>query len=399
MDFQPNARILDLTRRMREIVDNDVIALEPKFLTEGFDAVYEALEGVRKKIKAAGLWAPNHPPEYGGMGLALVDHGLVSEVLGRSPLGHYSFGCNAPDAGNIETLHLFGNPQQKAEWLPRIVGGERSAFVMTERDNSGANPIFLSTTAVREGDEWVINGKKWFITGAQGAVVNLVMVATDPKAGPHSRQSIIIVPSNTPGYSIDKATPIMGHANGGPYGHCEVSFTECRVPYHNLLGREGEGFRMAQARLGPGRIHHCMRWLGICARSLELMTQRAATRVIGEGDRRLADSDIIKTWIAECAAEIRAARLMTLFTAWRIEQVGTKEARNDISMIKYHVAEVLMKVVDRAMQVHGALGITDYTPLSFFYREDRGSRIYDGPDEVHKLSVARRIIERGGRID
>lgn len=399
MDFQPSARILDITRRMREIVDNDVIPLEPRFLTEGFGAVFSELEGVRKKIKAAGLWAPNHPPAYGGMGLNLVDHGLVSEVLGRTPLGHYSFGCNAPDAGNIETLHLFGNPQQKAAWLPRIVGGERSIFVMTERDNSGANPIFLTTTAVREGDEWVLNGKKWFITGAQGAVVALLMACTDQKAGAHGRQSIIIVPTNTPGYRVEKATPIMGHAHEGLFGHCEVSFENCRVPYDNLLGKEGEGFRMAQARLGPGRIHHCMRWLGICNRSLELMTQRAATRVIGEGDRRLADSDIIKTWIAEAAAEIRACRLMTLYTAWRIEQVGAKEARNDISMIKYHVAEVLMKIIDRAIQVHGALGITDYTPLSFFYREDRGSRIYDGPDEVHKIAVARRIIERGGRVD
>ena len=332
------------------------------------------------------------------MGLNLVDHGLVSEVLGRSPLGHYAFGCNAPDAGNIETLHLFGNAQQKAEWLPRIVGGERSCFIMTERDNSGANPIFMTTTAVRDGDEWVLNGSKWFITGAQGAVINLVMAMTDPKAGPHARQSIILVPGGTPGYVIEKATPIMGHANDGLFGHCEVRFENCRVPYENLLGREGEGFRMAQARLGPGRIHHCMRWLGICNRSLELMTQRAAARVIGEPDRRLADSDIIRSWIAECAAEIRAARWMTLYTAWRIEQVGAKEARDDISMIKYHVADVLMKVVDRAIQVHGAMGITDYTPLSFFYREDRGSRIYDGPDEVHKLTVARRLIERGGRL-
>ena len=399
MDFQPNAQILEITRRMREIVDNDILPIEHRFLTEGFHPVFDDLQAVRKKIKAAGLWAPNHPREYGGMGLDLVDHGLVSEVLGRTPLGHYSFGCNAPDAGNIETLHLFANPQQKAEWLPRIVGGERSAFVMTERDNSGANPIFLQTTAVRDGDEWVLNGTKWFITAVEGAVLCLVMVTTNPKAGGHGRQSIILVPTNTPGFKIDKTTPIMGHAGGGPFGHCEVSFNNCRVPYDNLLGKEGEGFLMAQARLGPGRIHHCMRWLGICNRSLELMTQRAATRVIGEGDRRLADSDIIKTWIAECAAEIRAARLMTLFTAWRIEQVGAKEARNDISMIKYHVAEVLMKVIDRAIQVHGALGITEYTPLSFFYREDRGSRIYDGPDEVHKLTVARRIIERGGRVD
>ena len=215
MDFQPNARILDITRRMREIIDHDVIPLEAVFLTEGFDAVFEPLNRVRRKIKDAGLWAPNHPEEYGGMGLNLVDHGLVSEVLGRTPLGHYSFGCNAPDAGNIETLHLFGSAQQKAEWLPRVVGGERSAFVMTERDNSGANPIFLSTTAVRQGSEWVLNGRKWFITGAQGTIINLVMACTDPNGGPHSRQSIILVPTGTPGYTVDKATPIMGHANTG----------------------------------------------------------------------------------------------------------------------------------------------------------------------------------------
>ena len=399
MDFQPSARILDIAARIRELLDNDVIPLEGRFLTEGFAAVEKPLEAVRRKIKAAGLFAPNHPVEYGGMGLDLVDHGLVSEVLGRTPLGHYAFGCNAPDAGNIETLHLFGNAEQKAAWLPRIVAGERSCFIMTERDNSGANPIFLQTSAVRDGDEWVINGTKWFITGAEGAVVNLVMATTNPTAGAHARQSIIIVPAGTPGYHIEKATPIMGHANDGLFGHCEVRFDHCRVPYDNLLGREGEGFRMAQARLGPGRIHHCMRWIGICNRSLELLTQRASTRVIGEGDRRLADSDIIRAWIAECAAEIRAARLMTLYTAWRIEQVGAKEARNDISMIKYHVADVLMKVVDRAIQVHGAMGITDYTPLSFFYREDRGSRIYDGPDEVHKLAVARRLVERGGRVE
>ena len=399
MDFTPSARSVDVTTRMREMLDNDVIPLEPDFLARGFGAVQKPLDAVRRKIKAAGLFAPNHPVEYGGMGLSLVDHGLVSEVLGRSPLGHYAFGCNAPDAGNIETLHLFGNAQQKAEWLPRIVAGERSCFVMTERDNSGANPIFLQTSAVRDGDEWVLNGSKWFITGAEGAIVNLVMATTNPEAGAHGRQSIIIVPAGTPGYIIEKATPIMGHANEGVFGHCEVRFDNCRVPYANLLGREGEGFRMAQARLGPGRIHHCMRWLGICNRSLELMTQRASTRVIGEPDRRLADSDIIRTWIAECAAEIRAARLMTLYTAWRIEQVGAKEARNDISMIKYHVADVLMKVVDRAIQVHGSMGMTEYTPLSFFYREDRGSRIYDGPDEVHKLTVARRIVERGGRVD
>ncbi|MEM7543323.1 MAG: acyl-CoA dehydrogenase family protein [Pseudomonadota bacterium] len=393
IDFQPSDEILEITMRMRQFVDDELVPLEPKMMEEGFGAVLGELEEKRKKVKELGLWAPNHPQEYGGLGLDLVNHGLVSEVLGRSPMGHYTFGCNAPDAGNIETMHLFGSDAQKAEWLPRMVGGDRTCFVMTERNNSGANPLFLETSAERDGDEWVINGKKWFITGAEGAVLGLVMVTTDPDAPPHDRQSIILVPAGTPGFSIDKSTPIMGHPGASIMGHCEVSFNDCRVPIENLLGEEGQGFRMAQARLGPGRIHHCMRWMGICARSLDMMIERTSTRVIGADDRRLADSDLMKAWIAECSAEIDAARWLILHCAWRIEQVGTKEARNDISKIKYHCADVLMKVVDRAIQVHGALGITDYTVLSHFYREDRGSRIYDGPDEVHKLSVARRLLK------
>ena len=393
MDFQPSAQILELTARMREFVDNEVIPLEAEFLEHGYGAVLAEVRNKQDRVKALGMWAPNHPPEYGGLGLGLVEHGLVSEVLGRSPLGHPVFGCNAPDAGNIETMHLFGSDAQKAAWLPRMVAGERTAFVMTERNNSGANPIFLETSAVRDGDEWVINGEKWFITGAEGAVMYLVMATTNPAGAPHDRQSIIIVPAATPGFSVDKVTPIMGHAQADLFGHCEVSFRNCRVPVDHLLGHENQGFRMAQARLGPGRIHHCMRWIGICHRSLDMMINRAAERVIGEPDRRLADSDLIKVWIAECEAEIAATRLLTLHCAWRIEQVGAKEARNDISMIKYHGAEVLRKVVDLAMQVHGSYGMTDYTVLSHFYREDRGSRIYDGPDEVHKLAVARRALQ------
>jgi acyl-CoA dehydrogenase len=393
LDFQPSDEILEITARMREFVDRELLPLEPKMMEEGFGAVLPELDEKRNEVKALGLWAPNHPQEYGGMGLDLVDHGLVSEVLGRTPMGHYTFGCNAPDAGNIETMHLFGTDEQKAAWLPRMVSGERTCFVMTERDNSGANPLFMETTAVRDGDEWVINGSKWFITGAEGAMMGLAMVETDPDAVPHDRQSIIIVPSETPGYRVEKSTPIMGHPGASIMGHCEVRFDDCRVPIGNLLGEQGQGFRMAQARLGPGRIHHCMRWLGICARSLDMIVARASSRVIGVDGRLLADSDLIRSWIAECAAEIDAARWLTLYCAWRIEKVGTKEARNDISKIKYHVADVLMKVVDRAIQVHGALGITDYTVLSHFYREDRGSRIYDGPDEVHKLAVARRILK------
>jgi alkylation response protein AidB-like acyl-CoA dehydrogenase len=263
VDFQASAEILELTGRIRDFLDREIVPLEAQFLEEGYSAVLAAVKDKQTRVKELGLWAPNHPVEYGGLGLNLVDHGLVSEVLGRSPLGHVVFGCNAPDAGNIETMHLFGSDAQKAAWLPRMVGGERTAFVMTERNNSGANPLFLETSAVRDGDEWVLNGEKWFITGAEGAMMYLVMATTDAGGAPHARQSIIIVPAGTPGFSVDKVTPIMGHAQRDLFGHCEVSFTNCRVPIANLLGEENQGFGLAQARLGPGRIHHCMRWIGI----------------------------------------------------------------------------------------------------------------------------------------
>ncbi|MCC7411891.1 MAG: acyl-CoA dehydrogenase family protein [Gammaproteobacteria bacterium] len=393
MDFTPSQAILDICARIREIVDAEVVPLEPQFLAEGAGAVLPAIREKRAKVKALGLFAPNHPREYGGMGLDLVDHGLVSEVLGRSPLGHYVFGCNAPDAGNIELLHMFGTAAQKQTWLPGLVGGEmRSCFGMTEPGNSGANPLFLETRAELDGEHWVINGDKWFTTGADGSSLCIVMAVTDPHAGAHERASMILVPADAPGYRHVRNTPVMGHAGEDLYSHGEVSFDDCRVPAENLLGERGKGFALAQYRLGPGRIHHCMRWLGICARSLDLMMARAADRVIGTGNRHLADSDIVKAWIAESAAEIEAARLLVLRTAWRIEQVGSKAARNDISMIKYFVADVLRKVVDRALQAHGGLGMTEYTPIAWFYREERAARIYDGPDEVHKLSVARRML-------
>ncbi len=396
MDFKPSDRILEITARMRSFVERELLPLEPQLLQDGFGSLIPLLDVKRAQVRALGLWAPNHPREYGGMGLDLVDHGLVSEVLGRTPLGHYAFGCNAPDAGNIELLHQFGTEAQKGEWLPKLVGGQmRSCFGMTERNNSGANPLFLETRAERRGDEYIINGEKWFTTGADGSGLCIVMAVTDPDGPPHQRASMILVPTNTPGYVFERNTKIMGHADQGLFSHAEIRFDDCRVPAANRLGGEGEGFRLAQVRLGPGRIHHCMRWLGICARSLDMLAARATQRVIGERDRRLIESDIIKAWIAECAAEIEAARLLTLQTAWRIEREGAKAARNDISMIKYYVAGILQRVVDRALQAHGGLGMTDYTVLAWFYREERASRIYDGPDEVHKLAVARRII-RGG---
>lgn len=395
MDFEPDGRTRELVEKITGFVNEELLPLELPFLQQGFAAVLPELARKRERVKSLGLWAPAHPPEFGGMGLPLTDFALVSEALGRTPLGHYVFNCQAPDIGNIELLHLFGSESQKQRWLPALVAGEiRSCFGMTERDNSGANPLFMRATATREGDDWVLNGRKWFCTGADGASLCVAMMVTDAdNPAPHARASMILVPTDTAGFFLERNTPIMGQAGADWASHGEVRFENCRVPVENLLGAAGDGFRLAQARLGPGRIHHCMRWLGICARVLEIMTRRAAKRVIGDRDRRLIDSDIIKAWIAESAAEIQGARLMTLYTAWRIEKIGAREARNDISMIKFQVAGVLQKVLDRAIQVHGGLGVTDYTLLAFLFREERAARIYDGPDEVHKIAVARRLLK------
>jgi acyl-CoA dehydrogenase len=394
MDFTISPETNELVARVREYVDSRLVPLEPRLLEDGFGAVLDELRSCRAEVQKLGLWAPNYPLEYGGLGADLVTHGLISEALGRCPLGHYAFGCNAPDAGNAELLHMYGSEEQKREWLAPLAAGDiRTCFGMTEAANSGANPLMLETRAVLDGDEWVINGDKWFTTGADGAALCIVMAVTDPDASPHQRASMLLVPVATPGYQLVRNTPIMGHAGIDLFSHGEIRFQDCRVPLDNLLGPRGEGFRLAQARLGPGRIHHCMRWLGICERAMELMLRRATTREISPDGKLLADSDIVKEWIADSAAEIRAARLMVLHTAWRIEHAGARAARDEVSMIKYYVAGVLQRVLDRALQLHGGLGMTDYTVLAWYYREERAARIYDGPDEVHKLSVARRLLK------
>lgn len=394
MDFSIDSETEALVAHYREFVDARLIPLEPQLLEQGMEPLLGPIAELRAEVRALGLWGPNFPRELGGRGLDLLTHGLVSEALGRCPLGHYVFGCNAPDAGNVELLHQYADDEQKRAWLEPLARGEiRSCFGMTEADNSGANPLMLSTTAELQGDEWVINGRKWFTTGADGAALCIVMAVTDPQAPPHKRASMILVPTDNPGYRLRRNTPIMGHVGKDLFSHGEIEFVECRVPAGNLLGPRAEGFKLAQARLGPGRIHHCMRWLGICQRALDLMIRRAASRQISPDGARLADSDLIRGWIGESAAEIKAARLMVLQAAWRIEHAGARAARDDVSMIKFYVAGVLQRVVDRALQVHGGLGVTDYTVLAWYYREERAARIYDGPDEVHKLSVARRLLK------
>lgn len=394
MDFSINEKTTELLQKISGFLEKEVYPRERHFLEKGFFAVEPELSALRDKVKAMGLWAPQLPKELGGMGLSLLAFGLVSEVLGRTPLGHYLFGCQAPDAGNMEILHKYGTEAQKETYLLPLARGEiRSCFSMTEPDNPGSNPTQLRCTAVKDGDDYVINGRKWFTTAAEGASFAVVMAVTNPDAPPHLRATQIIVPTNTPGFIRVRNIPVMGHAGEGYASHAEIHYQNCRVPQANRLGPEGHGFLIAQERLGPGRIHHCMRWLGVAGRAFDMMCQRALSRSIDEKDT-LANRQIIQAWIAESRAKIEAARLMVLHTAWTIDQHGFSAAQEMISLIKFYVADVMLDVVDKAIQVHGALGISDDTVLAYFYSQERGARIYDGPDEVHKISAARKILKR-----
>jgi len=393
MEFTVSERLQTILDMIREFVDREIVPMEHDFATKGFKEMQPEIEEKRNMVRKMELWAPLHPKEFGGMGLKLTEYALVAEVLGRTPLGLYIFGCQAPDAGNIEILHKYGNEEQKEKYCrPNVEGKIRSCFSMTEVEVAGSNPTWLLTTAVKDGDEWVINGHKWYTSCAEGSAFAIVMAETNPEAeSRHMRASMIIVPSGTPGFNIVRNVSVMGHVGDGWTSHAEVRYENCRVPLKNVLGGEGMGFVMAQERLGPGRIHHCMRWIGICNRAFDLMCSYALKR------RRtptevLADSDVIKTYIADSAADILASRLMVLNTAWTIENVGVKAAMKEISMIKFFVANAMQRVIDRALQVHGGLGMTDDTPIATWYRGERASRIYDGADEVHKISVARRYL-------
>jgi alkylation response protein AidB-like acyl-CoA dehydrogenase len=393
MDFAVPAETQALVDKMRAFLAAEVVPLERALATEGFFAIEPRLGALRERVKALGLWGPQVPRDVGGMGLPLMQHAFVSEVLGRSPLGHYVFGAQAPDAGNLEILHKYGTPEQKARWLRPLAAGElRSCFSMTEPDSPGSNPTQLACRAVKDGDSWVIDGRKWFTSSADGAAFAIVMAVSAPEAPPHQRATMIIVPTDTPGFRRVRNISVMGHPGEGHPSHAEIVYEKCRVPLANTLGPEGAGFLIAQERLGPGRIHHCMRWLGICDRAFELMCQRAASRRVDA--ETLAEKGIVQAWIAESRAEINAARLLVLDAAWKIDQHGFRAAQEEISLIKFHVAGVLQAVLDRAIQVHGALGITDDTPLAGWWAHERGARIYDGPDEVHKIAAARRIVRR-----
>jgi acyl-CoA dehydrogenase len=383
MDFSTPSRVQALLPQVRAFVNEELISLEPAFLNGEFSDLLPALAEKRAQVKALGLWAPHLPVAYGGLGLSLLEFAFLSEELGRSPLGHYAFNCQAPDIANMTVLLAYGTDAQKAAFLEPLARGDiRSCFAMTEPEFAGSNPVLMGATAVKDGDDYVINAHKWFTTGAEGASFAIVMALTDPDhPDRHRRASQIIVPLDTPGYTRLRNISIMGEAGSDHASHAEVRFTDVRVPQTNRLGPEGDGFKIAQERLGPGRIHHCMRWIGICQRALDLACAYAAQRKLSSS-ATLADQQAVQHRLAEGRIAVDAARWQVLHAA-----------RIEISAIKVNVANVLMQVLDNAIQIHGGLGLTDDTPLAHWYRHERGGRIYDGADEVHKWVIARAMLQ------
>ena len=391
-------RTKELRPAIQAYLNKHVLPNELAWLKKPFSELEPMLRTHKKAMENLGIWNLYHGPDNGGPGLTLTEVAQVGETLGQTVFGLFLCNAQAPDAGNLELLLKYANPDLQERFVVPMLAGEiRSCFGMTEPDLAGSNPVRMHTTAVREGDNYVINGRKWFTTGADGAKLCIVMAITNPEAEkPHNRASMIVVPTDTAGFSRERNISIMGHEGSGWLSHAEVSLTNVRVPVSNRLGGEGEGFLLAQERLGPGRIHHCMRWIGMAERSFQLMVDRAASRELSEGVM-LGDKQMVQTLIAESRAEIDASRLLVLHTAHAIETEGAKAARDQISIIKFTVAGMLNRVVDRAIQVHGGLGVTDDTILSFLYREERAARIYDGTDETHKASLARRILRAAKR--
>ncbi len=385
-DFSPSPEQQAVVAQTERIMREYIYPAEPEFSEEaGFPEA--RMRELQRIVKEQGLWAPHLPREAGGLGMGMLTLALMNEILGRSPIAPRAFGTNAPDTGNQELLWLAGTPEQREQYLtPSVAGDIYTAFAMTEPEYSGSDPVAMGTTAVLDGDEWVLNGHKWFSTGASRATFTIVMAVTDPNAPPHARASMLIVENGTPGYEIVRDVPVMGDSLGG---HTELRFTDCRVPVRNVLGGRGEGFKLAQMRLGPGRITHAMRWIGVMNRSFEMMLDYAMKRE--SRGQKLAEFQTVQNYIADSYADIQTARLLTLHAAWTIDQ--EKDPRTEISLIKFYGANALQRVVDRALQVHGALGFSRDTPLEAYYREARAARIYDGVDEVHRVVIARRLLK------
>jgi acyl-CoA dehydrogenase len=391
-DFATDPEFDERLRWARGFLDAEILPLEVMGHMPGERAAIISV--LQDEVKAAGLWAPHLDPELGGQGFGQLKLGLLHEILGRSrPWGPIVFGCGPPDSGNSEILARHGTELQKERWLEPLLAGEMSsAYAMTE-PGAGADPTMLATRARRDGDGWILDGDKWFITNAAAASFMIVMAVTDPDAAPHQRATQFIVPSATPGLEVVRVLGSMenpGARLDDPEHHAEVTLRSVRVADDAMLGPLGGGFAVAQERLGPGRIHHSMRWLGQARRALDMLCERALSRQAQGG--LLADKQTIRNWIADSEAELHAARLMTLHAAWKIDTHGAKSARREISMIKYFGPRVLHDVIDRALQIHGSLGYSTDMPIEFMYRDARASRLYDGPDEVHREAVARQVL-------
>ncbi len=398
MDFNPSPEVAELRERVLDFMDAEIYPQERE-LMEALDAEVgtgvpypESLVAVREKARSDGLWNLFMPDERFGPGLKNWEYGLLCEEMGRSPMAApMAFNCSAPDTGNMEILAEHGTPEQRERWLePLLEGKIRSCFSMTEPEVSGSDPTLLQAKAELDGDEWVIEGHKWFTSGAVGADLAIAMVVTDPDAPPYARASMICVPTDNPGFNLVRPISVMGH-DGGP-GHCEIRYEGCRVPKESLLGERGAGFAVAQDRLGPGRIHHCMRAIGTAERAHEMMCRRANERSAFGGP--LGEKQFVQESIAASRMEIDQARLLTLYAAWKMDTEGKRAARQAISAIKIIAANMVMDVLDRAIQIHGSLGMTDDTPLAIMWRFSRMLRLADGPDEVHKMVLARRELNR-----
>lgn len=386
MDLNLDPQLIELRDRVAAFVRDEVIPAEPLVGESISDDVVAEL---RERARAAGIYGPQLPPEYGGMGLGTVAMCVLFEQAGRSFLGPLAMHCSAPDEGNMHLLSVFANEEQKAQYLAPLVSGNiRSCFAMTEpAPGAGSDPTMMQTRATRVDGGWQISGLKWFTSGAEGASLSITMAVTDPDAPSHRRVTMFLVPTDTPGYRLVRAVPVMGgHGLGG---HCEVAYDNVVVPDSAVLGEVGDGFRMAQVRLGPARLTHCMRWLGVAQRSLEIAIARAKER--DAFGKKLADHQSIQWMIADSEIDLHASRLMVLDAAWKHE--NGSEIRHESSICKVFVAEAINRVIDRAVQICGALGYSGDTPLELFFREARAFRIYDGPSEVHRMVIARNVLK------
>jgi acyl-CoA dehydrogenase len=399
VDFELSPKTQELRESLIEFMDSHVYPAEPLWhqqVEESGDRYFHppVMEELKEEAQARGLWNLFLPDERFGAGLTNLEYAPLAEVTGRSHIAPEALNCAAPDTGNMEILAEFGTREQQEQWLEPLLAGEiRSCFAMTEPEVASSDATNMQARIEREGDEYVINGHKWWTSGAasERCKISIFMGVTDPEAEPHRQHSMILVPLDTPGVSIVRTLPVFGYDQGHG-GHCEVIFDDVRVPVESVLGEEGAGFAIAQARLGPGRIHHCMRAIGMAERAFDLMCERSHSR--SPFGKPLARQGVVRNWIAESRIEIEQVRLLVLKTAWLMDTVGNKGARIEISAIKVAAPEVATKVIDRAIQVHGGGGVSDDFPLAAMYAAARTLRIADGPDEVHKLSIARRELNR-----